>query len=132
MDAETAIWLGDLIAQATLALEDGPCVTIEVEGQSNHWIQVIPEEAEEKLSGFLLNFPYRSRQGDPLETLQAAGLALPPGTQTRFWEDNGYAALWIRPDVPLVGLAHFAGNVLTHIVGAPSDAELEVQIEYGF
>ncbi len=57
---------------------------------------------------------------------------LNPGTQAVGWEDGAHATIRIRPDVPLVGLAHFAGDILEKVVGASSDAELSVQIEYGF
>ncbi len=134
MDAEVAIWLGELIGRAVVELEFAPGLTIEVDDDTSQWLQLIPEEspADGSLAGFLLNFPYRSWAGDPLEQLAEAGLMLPPGTQVVGWEDGAHAAIRLRPDVPLVGLAHFAGDILEKIVGASPEAELSVQVEYGF
>lgn len=134
MDAEEAIWLAELIAQAVAELAHSPGLTIEVHGDANLWLQVLPEESEidGKLAGFILNFPYRLSSGDPLSTLAALGLKPPPGTHSVEWQDGAFARLLVRPDVPLVGLAHFAGDLLQHIVGAPPGAELTVQIEHGF
>jgi hypothetical protein len=134
MDAETAIWLAGLIAQAVTALEHSPGMTVEDEANSAHWLQIVAEEAdgEPRLGGFVLNFPYREHQGDPLETLQQTGLRIPPGTRVEHWEDGGFATIWVRPDVPLVALAHFVGDILARITGAEASAELAVKIEYGF
>lgn len=134
MDAQQALWLSGLILQALAELEHSPGLTIEVVDNEHLWVQLLPEEAEENgtLAGFVLNFPYRRRSGDPLQTMRDATLKPPPGTRTLLWEDNGYARIWLRPDVPLVGLAHFVGDVLERIVGAPPNAELAVRIEYGY
>lgn len=134
MDADTAIWLGELFGKAVVELGHSPGLTVEVEGRPGDWVQVIPEESELSgdLAGFVVNFPYRGHTGSPLEALRAQGVAPPPGTQTRTWEDGGFATLWIRPDIPLVGLAHFAGDILEKLVGAPADCELSAQFEYGY
>ncbi len=134
MDAEVAIWLGELIGRAVVELEFAPGLTIESDDDPGQWLQLLLEESEADgtLSGFLLNYPYRDRAGDPLQCLGELGVKSPPGTQTVGWEDGAHATIRIRPDVPLVGLAHFAGDILEKVVGASSDAELSVQIEYGF
>ncbi len=134
MDAQQALWLSGLILQALAELEHSPGLTIEVVDNEHLWVQLLPEESEEDgaLAGFVLNFPYRHRSGDPLQTLREITLKPPPGTRTLLWEDGGYARIWLRPDVPLVGLAHFVGDVLERVVGAPQNAELAVRIEYGY
>ena len=134
MDPEVAIWLGELIGMAVVELEHSPGLTIEADDEPRLWLQIIPEQSEEdgSLAGFLINFPYRTGEGDPLDWLSQAGLTPPPGTETVGWEDGGHAAIRIRRDVPLVGLAHFAGDILDKIVGAQPGAELAVQIEYGY
>src|SRR5690606_41247663 len=100
-------------------------MTIEADDRPDYWLQILPEASEHdgQLEGFVLNFPYRGHTGDPVETLRQRGLTPPPGTETREWEDNAFAMIWIRPDVPLVGLAHFAGDILQVIVGAARSAE---------
>jgi hypothetical protein len=134
VDADTAIWLGELLGKAVVEMEHSPGLIIEAEGRTGDWVQIIPEESEHDgtLAGFVVNFPYRGHAGSPLETLQTQGVKPPPGTQTRTWEDGGYATLWIRPDVPLVGLAHFAGDILEKLIGVPADSELTAQFEYGY
>jgi hypothetical protein len=134
MDAEQAVWLAGLLQQAVDQLQHHPGLTIEVEGSAEFWVQVIPEldDSGESLHGFLLNFPYRGQQGDPLDTIAAAGLSAPPTTKTLAWEDGGVARLWIRPDVPLVAFSLFIGHILENIVDAPADAGLAVDFDAGF
>lgn len=134
LEADVAIWLGELIGKAVVELEHKPGMTVEVDGEPNQWVQVIPEASQVtgELGGFVLNFPYRGHTGDPVETLREEGLLPPPGTESREWEDDGFAMIWLRPDVPLVALAHFTGDVLHSIVGAPPDAELAVDFSYGY
>lgn len=134
MDAQQALWLSGLILQALAELEHSPGLTIEVVEDERLWTQLLPEESEEDgaLAGFVINFPYRDHSGDPLQTMRDITLKPPPGTRTIAWEDDGYARIWLRPDVPLVGLAHFVGDVLERIVGVPQNAELAVRIEYGY
>lgn len=134
LEADVAIWLGELIGKAVVELEHAPGMTIEVEGTPNQWVQVVPEASDlsGQLAGFALNFPYRGHEGDPVAALGQVGLVAPPGTRTRTWEDGGFATIWVRPDVPLVGLAHFIGDILQAIVGADRGAELTVQFDYGY
>lgn len=134
LDADVAIWLGELIGKAVVELEHAPGMTVEVQGVPKQWVQVIPEasQLDGQLAGFVLNFPYREQTGDPVDTLRGRGLMPPPGTESREWEDNGFAMIWIRPDVPLVGLAHFIGDILQTIIGTPQSAELNVQFDYGY
>lgn len=131
---DEAIWLGELIGKAVVELEHSPGMTVEVDGTPAQWVQVIPEasQLDGSLSGFLLNFPYRGHESEPLDTLQQLRLVPPPGTESRHWENGGFATLWLRPDVPLVGLAHFVGDILHRVVGAAPDAELAVQFDYGY
>lgn len=134
LDENEAIWLGELIGKAVVELEHAPGMTVEVDGTPNQWVQVIPEASEHdgSLAGFILNFPYRGHEGPPLDTLQDLRLMPPPGSENRTWENGGFARIWIRPDVPLVGLAHFVGDILHRVVGAAPDAELAVQFDYGY
>ncbi len=134
MDAETAVWLAELIAEAHTDLSEHPGLTLEVESKTNQWVQIVPEPEDDgiSLSGFLLNFPYRTHITEPLQTLTEKGLVAPPDTQTIEWQEDGFATIWVRPDIPLVALAHFAGDILQRVVGVDSDARLAVQIEYGF
>lgn len=133
MESEVAIWLGELIGQAVLEIAHNPGLTIEVDDHPQKWLQVIPVPADDgTLSSFLLNFPYRDHAGNPAEVLAASGVQPPPGTSSPGWEDGGSARLVIRRDVPLLALAHFCGDVLQHVVGAPEDASYAVQIEHGF
>lgn len=132
MDEEQAAWLAGLIQEITAHAEHSPGLTIEVEGNASQWIQVLAEADEAGLSSFVLNFPYRGRKGDPLEALADAGLKLPPGTEALIWEDDGYATIGIRPDVPLKALALLIGDVLEQFVGAAAGYDVSVEIKYGF
>ena len=134
MDQDEAIWLAELLLEAISYLEDSPGLTVEVEGELNQWVQVVFEadEADGSLKGFNLNFPYRGQAGDPVTTLTKAGLSIPPDTQSKEWEDDGFATIWIRPDVPIVALALFIGDILDRIIKTAPGASLAVQIEYGF
>ncbi|MBN1429225.1 MAG: hypothetical protein JXB07_12695 [Anaerolineae bacterium] len=134
MDKEEAIWLAELIVEAAADLEDSPGLLIEVESKTSQWVQVLIEQDEEsrQISGFALNFPYTDHSGDPLIVLEAAGLKLPPDTRALEWEDDGFATIWIRPDIPLVALALFANDILTRVVGAQVDAPITVRLEYGY
>ena len=125
MDQDEAIWLTGLILEAIGSLDDGPCLTVEVENNLNQWVQVLFEHNDDdgSLQGFTLNFPYRENTGDPLETLARAGLSLPPDTRTVEWEDGGFASIWVRPDAPVVALALFGKAqwfLLLAAVGTPS------------
>jgi hypothetical protein len=134
MDLEVATWIAEMILETVSCLEEHPGLTIEVENHPNQWVQVIPEQDEEteKLSGFTLNFPYREFRGDPLLALAAAEMKPPPGTQTLEWEDNGFASILLRTDIPLVALALFIGDILTRIVGADEDSSFAIHNEYGY
>jgi hypothetical protein len=134
IDSDEAIWLADLFLEAIANLDDKPGITIEVEGNPNHWVQVVfePNEVDLSLAGFTLNFPFRKRSGDPLRALENAGLVLPPGSRAVEWEDDAFASIWLRPDVPIVALAHFVGDILERIVGANPTAMITAQIEFGF
>jgi hypothetical protein len=134
VDAEIAIWLAGLISQAVYELPHAPGLTIEVVGRPEHWMQIILEtsEADGTLSGFLLNFPYAKHAGAPLDTFKSAGIQPPPGSRDAEWQDGGFARAWVRPDVPVVALAHLSGDILEKVLGALPDAEISVQIEYGF
>lgn len=133
-DADTAIWLGEMIGKAVVELQHSPGITVEVDKMPNEWVQVLPEASQltGQLSGFVLNFPYRGQEGDPVQTLLDAGLTPPPNTQSRAHEDDGFATIWVRPDTPLVGLAHFIGDILHTIVNADEEAEVNVQFDYGY
>jgi hypothetical protein len=134
LDAETAIWLADLFARAVTDLEYHPGLLIEVEASPDQWVQVIIESDEDSLavSGFLMSFPYRVFDIGPLQALSELLIPPPPGTHCVEWEEGGFARLLLRPDVPLVGLAHFIGDVLERLVGMAPGSELTVQIEYGY
>lgn len=132
MDREVANWLAGLIQQITTQLADRPCMIIEVEGDPKRWLQVIPQTEDDQLSGLWLNFTYKNHQGNPLQTLEMADIIAPPGSQSDTWEDNGYATIRIRPDVPILALTLFIGDLMERIVGASPDDELSVQIEYGY
>jgi hypothetical protein len=132
MDREVANWLAGFIQQTITQLDSRPCMIVEVEGDPKRWLQVIPQAKNEQLSGLWLNFAYRNHQGNPLQTLEAADIIAPPGSQSDTWEDNGYATIWIRPDVPLLALALLIGDLMERIVGASPDDELNILIEYGY
>ncbi len=134
LDEGKAVWLADLIVQASTNLEESPGLTVEVVGQSEKWIQVLPECQDEngRLSGFVVNFAYHNEQQEPVATIEGKGIRLPPGTRTLEWEGGAYARLWIRPDVPVVGLAHLMSDILERISQSPANPELEVHIEYGY
>lgn len=134
IDQDEAVWLAEVMMEAVAHLDDKPGLTAEVEGNQNQWVQVVFEQNDEdgSLSGFKLNFPYRGRAGDPVKTLSEAGLSLPPDSVAVDWEDGGFATIWVRPDAPVVALAHFIGDILEHVIGAAPTSTLTAQIEYGF
>lgn len=133
MDQDEAVWLAELLLEAISNLEDSPGLTVEVEGNLNQWLQVLFEKDDDgSLRGFTLNFPYRALGGDPLITLEKAGLSVPPDTRAVEWEDGGFASIWVRPDAPIVALALFIGDILERVIGATAGSPLAVQIEYGF
>ena len=133
-DADQAIWLAGLIARSIASIELSPGLTIEVEDEPKQWLQVIIEsdDVTQNVVGFILNYPYQQHNAEPLDRLTETGLTVPPDTRIDAWEPGGFARLWIRPDVPLVGLAHFAIDILKKVTGADDSAELTVRIEYGF
>ncbi|NDJ36955.1 MAG: hypothetical protein GYB64_20070 [Chloroflexi bacterium] len=134
IDREEARWIAGLVEQALDGLPQKPGLTLEVIDQPMYWLQIVPEIDEEtgRLGAFLLNFPYRDHADSPLLVLSGADIMPPPGTTVDRWEDHGFARIRLRPDVPLIPLALFMGEVLEKIVGAPADGELKVFIEYGF
>jgi len=133
LDEAKAIWLAELIAEATLQIEHDPGLIIEVEDKPETWIQAFPQtNADGEHSGFALNFPYRETDSEPVGALRALGVHLPPDSRTLEWEANGFASIFVRPDVPFVALARLISDILEKAVGAPSNPDLSVQIEYGF
>lgn len=134
MDKEEATWLAEMILNAAADLEDSPGLLIEVETRVGQWVQVLIEHDEEdgKVGGYALNFPYRDHSGDPLVALESVGLKLPPDTRALEWENDGFATIWIRPDIPLVALALFINDILICITGAAADAVITVRVEYGY
>jgi hypothetical protein len=132
MDIEVAEWLAELIHQAVMDRKRGIGLTIEVDDQPANWLQIVPEaEDQGDLTGFLMNFPYRSAQHNPLEHLSEAGLKPPPSTQVITWESGAYATLWLRPDTPLVPMALFAADILEKIGDALPSYEVSVQMIHG-
>ena len=134
INAEQAIWLAGLITRLITDIEHSPGMTIEVDENPELWVQIVPEADNEtqKIKGFILNYPYRDRSVEPLEKMAEVDLTPPPDTRIEEWAPGGFARVWIRPDVPLVGLAHFSIDVLHRIVEADEKAELAVRIEYGY
>lgn len=133
MDEKEAAWLAGLLRDASWQLDQGAGVTIEVVEDDEHWIQVLPTgDAASGVEGYLVNFPYRGLEGSPLATLGQFGLLLPPGTKDRSWEDDGFATVEVRPDVPLVALAYLINDIFLKIMNVPESRELSVQLEYGF
>ena len=133
MDEKESAWLAGLLRDAVWHLEENPGMTIQVEQEPNLWIQVIPQAGEAgELASFLLNMPYREKQGDPLHTLGQVGVMLPPDTSADDWEDNGFATFGVRWDIPLVALALLVNDLLIKFLGAPENHTITVQIEYGF
>ena len=135
LDAEEAIWLAELIGQTVYELPHQPGLTVEIIDTPEYWVQLIPTESEREegtLAGFLLNFPYREHTGDPLHLLGTLGLPPPPQTSSHQWEENHFATLRLSPDVPLIGLAHFIGDILERVVGASPSAEVQAHIDYGY
>lgn len=132
MDKEIVNWLAGLIQQTITQLANRPCMIIEVEGDPKRWLQMIPQIEDDQLSGLWLNFTYKNHQGNPLHTLEMVDIIPPPGSQSDTWEDNGYATIQLRPDVPLLALTLFIGDLMERIVGTSPDDELSVQIEYGY
>lgn len=133
MDRETAQWLAGLMTQVFSQVQQKGGLTVEVRDDANLWAQVIPEIDEEsgKLGGVLLNFSYPYNE-EPLEALRGAGLKLPPDTKAQEWEANGFARLWIRPDIPVVALCLFVGDIIEKVMDAPPEYELHAWIEYGY
>ena len=134
MDNETAQWFAGLLVQASTQLDHQPGLTIEVLEKPEYWLQVIFETDDDtkQITGFLLNFPFRESVTEPLELITTKGIVLPPDTRSLKYEPGGFASIWIRADIPLVALALLAGDLLAKVMGAPEEAEFEVQIEYGF
>lgn len=133
MDAEQVKWLTGLIAQTFANLEGGPGLTCEVQGEAKRWVQVIPEQADEdgQLSGVLLNFAYL-HDDEPLERLKRVGMLPPPDTRVESWEAGGFAALWIRTDIPVVALSLFVADIIEKVLEAPPGYELAAWIERGY
>ena len=133
IDPELAQWLTSLIAQTLAQLEHGAGLTCEVEGQTRLWVQAVPEQDKEtnRLGGILLNFTYRHTD-EPLAVLARVGMKPPPDTRVVEWETNAFARLWIRPDIPVVALAYFVGDIIEKVLEAPPGYELAAWIEHGY
>ncbi len=133
MDEKEAAWLAGLIRDASWQTDSGALVTIEVVDDSTHWLQVLPVgSAEGGIEHYLLNFPYRGSEGDPIQTLGQVGLMLPPATESSAWEDDGFATVKLHPDTPLVAIAFLINDLFQKLMNVPNDRGLSVQIEYGF
>jgi hypothetical protein len=132
MDVEVAEWLSELIHQSVMEIEHGSGLTIEIDEHPENWLQIVPETDSNKvLSGFLMNFPYRTLHEDPLERLYSAGIKPPPGTSVTSVEGGAYATLLVRPDIPLIAFALFAADILEKIGGAEIPYEVSVQMMHG-
>jgi hypothetical protein len=132
MDIEVAEWLAEMIQQSVSEIQHGAGLTIEVDDHPENWLQIVPEAVKDGvLTGFVVNFPYRSLHEDPLERLAAAGIKPPPSTKVATWEGGGYATLRLRADVPLVAFALFVADVLERIGGAHQPYEINLQIMHG-
>ena len=132
MDPDMSKWLTSLITQTLAQLEQGAALTCEVQGDAGRWVQVVPEQDEEdaRLGGIVLNFAYRHTD-EPLTVLRRVGVQPPPDTQVAEWEANGFARLWVRPDIPVVALALFVGDIIEKVQQTPPDYELAAWIEHG-
>jgi hypothetical protein len=132
MDIKVAEWLAEMIQQAVTEIEHGTGLTIEVDDHPENWLQIVPDVGTDNLlTGYVVNFPYRSLHEDPLERLAAAGIKPPPGTKVTTWEGGGYATLSLRAEVPLVAFALFAADVLERIGGAHQPYEINLQKMHG-
>lgn len=133
MDAKEAAWLAGLIRDASWQIDEGAGLTIEIVGDPTHWVQVVPVGGgSEGLDHYLVNFSYRGNEGNPIQRLGQLGLMLPPDTQAPSWEDDGFATVTIRQDVPLVALAYLINDIFLKMMNVPPERELSVQMEYGF
>lgn len=134
MELIEADWLAGFIKQIMDERALGPCLLVEDELDSVNWLQLLPEEDEDSgsPSGYLLNFPYRLLNPDPLTVLREHGVNVPPGTQLSEWKAGEFVLLRIRPDVPKVALALLMGSILIQVLGMPPDHSISVQVEYGY
>jgi hypothetical protein len=135
MDGAVAGWLAELIKQTTSEGAYSAGLTVEVDDHPESWVQIIPEmetDGSAQFSGFAINFPCRQRHASLQEALDLAGLKSPPDTQILAHEPGKYGTIWVRPDIPLLALALFAGDILEKLGGAPDDYEISVNIEHGF
>lgn len=131
IDPDVAQWLTGLLAQTFAQLERHPGLTCEVEEDPKRWVQVIPETTEGRLSGILLNFAYAHAE-EPLATLTRVDMTPPPDTRVAEWEADGFARLWIRPDIPVAALALFIGDIIEKVLEAPQNYALAAWIESGY
>jgi hypothetical protein len=133
MDRDVAEWLAGLITQTVAGREHGAGLTCEVQDDPQRWMQIVPEwdEEEARLDSILLNFAH-PHTDEPLAVLARVCLKPPPDTRVETWEAGGYATLWIRPDIPVVALALFAGDIVEKVLEAPPGHELQAWIEYGY
>lgn len=136
MDEEQAQWLAGLIAQAILGVTQGAGLTCEVIGDAGRWVQIVPEpptegDRQQSISALTVNFAYRHSE-EPLEKLSTLGVTPPPGTEVTAWEPEHFATLRIRPDIPVIALAFFVGDLFGKAQGAQEGYELSVQLDTGF
>lgn len=136
MDEELAQWLAGLIAQAILGVQQNAGLTCEIIGDTSRWVQVVPEQpteddGQQSISGLSLNFAYRHNE-EPLEKLEALGLKPPPGTTVTAWEPDAFTTLHLRPDIPVIALAFFIGDVFGKVQAAPQGYDISVKLDYGY
>lgn len=131
MDPEVAAWIAGFLVDARSEVSQCPAVTIEVEGRTGCWIQVILEPADnddDALARYTLNFPFRGHHDEPLDLLARVVRPAPPGSRTVDYEPDGFATIALQPDIPPLALTLFAGEILERLLDAGTDAEYLIEI----
>src|SRR5258706_13789727 len=99
LDPEKAEWLADLITQATHAVDESPCLIVEVDGSPRQWVQVLPQMSDDaSLSGYLINLPFRSPDKNPLSHLRQVGIPFPDISKVVEHEESAFATIWVGVD----------------------------------
>lgn len=96
----------DKVIEERAASELDLCITVEVEGDPDAWIEVTWD---------LLNMSY-PLAGPPAESLPAAGLAIPEYLEVAIW-DEGVFVTFEHPGEPVAGISSFLAAYFETILG---------------
>lgn len=128
--------LADTIRQVFDTSENLPSLTLDVHAMDDGWLHLTPQTSREasdnpaEVIGWLMTFGF-PHSAQPLSKLAELDIKLDEGGKLASWESGLYVSLWLPPGMSFADIAQLAIELITKLLAVPSDAHIEVALEFG-